>query len=130
VRQWFKEAGVSTRRPELRADELAIVADYLSGTSLDLTASKASVSTYVVRRLVARAGHTLRPAKKNARRNPETVAKAERAAQLYATGMKAREIAAELGLCAPEMVYRLLAIAGVKPKRQHAAHPQAEARAA
>jgi transposase len=124
VRQIFVREGIDTTLRPLSAEQEAAVADYVAGASLDQAACKAGVSAHSMRGWIIRAGHKVRPSKKA--RRAATVANAERAAQLYQSGAKMAEIAAAIGLRKPEMVYRLLAIAGVRPNR-HAASRQAAA---
>lgn len=126
VRQIFVKNGVDTRQRPLTAEQAAAVADYVGGASLDQASSRAGIAPGTLRKLIVRAGHKVRPGKAGAGRQPATVAAAERAAQMYQSGLKAREIATELGLAKPEMIYRLLAIAGVRPGR-HRKAPQAAA---
>jgi hypothetical protein len=71
-----------------------------------------------LRNWIIRAGEKVRPSPKTTKRHPQTIANAERAAQLYQRGLTTREIATAVGLSKPEMIYRLLAIAGVRPTRQ------------
>lgn len=117
VRQLCVKAGIDTQQRPLTPEEAAAVQLYLDGASLDLAAERLGRSAHGMRSLLFRAGHKPRPAPKLRQRSPETIAKAERACEMYRAGFSTPEIAAKLQLRAQPMVYRLLAIGGVKPDR-------------
>lgn len=118
VRQIFAKAGLETslESKPLTADQTAAVARYLAGDSLELAAATAGVNPMTLRGWIVKSGSE--PRAPTSRRKPETLAKAERAAQLYQRGVTMAGIAKELGLSKPEMAYRFLSLAGVKPNRQ------------
>lgn len=123
VRQLVVKAGLSNefaKRP-LSTEQKAIIQEYANGLGLVLTAEKLGVSLGVTKKWLLQEGIELRPANRFARRSAVTTANAERAAQLYQQGHKGREIAAILGMKKPASVYRLLAIAGIRPTRNPAA---------
>lgn len=110
----------------LSAEKQAAVDAYLAGDSLVSAAEKAGMSDGGFRSLLIRYGHTVRP-KARKGHSPKIIAKAERVSALYAQGVPNREIAQAVGLSKPEMIYSLLAIAGVAPNRIHRNTPQAAA---
>ena len=115
ARQIFATAGVDTSERPLNDTERAAVARYVAGDALDLAAASINVSTHTMRRLLQRAGEKPRPSK---RKMSDTMAeRSVVAARMYREGRKTKEIAAELGYSKPEMIYRLLALAGVRPCR-------------
>jgi hypothetical protein len=118
VRQLCHKAGIDTSEShELTAEQKAAVAEYIAGGSLNLVSAKYGVGTSGLRNWVVRSGKI--PRRESTRRTGEkTQAAAKRAADLYRAGKSGREIADALGLSKPEMVYRFLAIAGIKPDRQ------------
>jgi transposase len=117
VRQLCKANGIDTSPLTAVLDErqLQAVADYLAGGSLEFVATKYGVGTGAIRDWVLRAGHV--PRRRKRRIAPETQAASVKAASLYRQGLKASEIAEQLGLRDQAMIYRLLAIAGVTPDR-------------
>jgi ribosomal protein S13 len=120
VRQILTKAGIhATGEPKrLTSDELAAVHRYFDeDLSLSGAAHAAGFSEFKMARLIRRAGYE--PRKANRRMKDETAAKAARAADLYKRHVKIVEIAKDLKLRSPELVYRYLAIAGVKPDRQN-----------
>ncbi|MGV0964217.1 MAG: hypothetical protein ACOYBT_10035 [Polynucleobacter sp.] len=122
VRQLCGKAGIDTSKRPLTEHEKALVAQYLAGDSLHIVAEAGGLSTGVVARLLALAGEKPRPAPKLRNRHPHTLVNAERAAQLYASGLTMAAIAKHVGLANASSVYRLLAIAGVKLSRKNRAH--------
>lgn len=128
VRQLCQKAGIPTPRPELTQQEKDAVAAYLAGDSIDQASAGHDIAPSRLNYALARMGHSPRPSKRTCRRSAQTVAKASLAGKLYLDGKKLREISAALGLGKPEMVYRYLAVAGVKPHRR--AHSAAATRAA
>lgn len=118
IRQLCVKAGIATPRPELSPVELEAVARYVAGDSLELAASSISRSTHSMKRMIAQAGHSIRPAPKQRNLNARTIQNAERVAALYQQGLTCREIAERVGFKKPEQIYRLLAIAGLKANRQ------------
>lgn len=120
VRQLVVRAGLSdefAKRPR-SAEQLAILREYADGLNLNATAEKLGVSTGMVKKWLIQESIAIRPSPKFPRRNVKTTENAERAAALYRKGLKGREIAETLGLNAPEQIYRLLAMSGVKPTRK------------
>jgi hypothetical protein len=123
VRQICAAAGVDTAPShQLTDDQQQAVTEYLGGASLEFVAEKHQVGTTAVRNWVLRAGHEPRPRRR--RVAAKTKAAAAKVAKLYDQGLKAREIAEAVGLHDPTMVYRLLAIAGVRPSRNSGAGSQ------
>lgn len=116
VRQILKKAGVPTDQRPLNAREREAVARYVAGDSLEQVAQALGTQASTMRNIILRAGHQIRPSSRQI--HQETLKKAEAASQLYRQGKTLREIAASVGVSKPEMIYRLLAIAGVKPNRQ------------
>lgn len=117
VRQICNHAGIDTSlSDELDAEQLAAVDDYMRGSSLNVVSVKYGVGITAIRNWVIRAGHV--PRRETRRLTTTTKQRAERAAQLYKAGEKTAAIAATLGYEKPETIYRLLAIAGVKPNRK------------
>jgi DNA-binding CsgD family transcriptional regulator len=118
VRQVFVKAGIPTTQADapLTEAEKRCVEMYLSGDSLSVAAEHNGLSENRARAIILRSGHKLRRANRKGH-SEETLAKAQRAATLYNAGWVNRRIAEELGLPKPEMVYRLLAIAGAKANR-------------
>jgi len=121
VRQLCAVNGIDTSpNTDLDERQLQAVEAYMAGDSLELVAQTFEVGTSAVRNWLLKAGHV--PRRRSTRRpSPKTKADASKAAQLYRQGVKGVAIAAELGLPHPEMIYRLLAIAGVRPNRNHGA---------
>jgi len=120
VRQLCAANGIdSSWNSELDERQLQAVAEYLAGASLEFVAEAYQVGTSAVRNWVIRAGHL--PRLRQRRLGPETKAASAQAVQLYRQGFKAREIANKLGLPHPEMIYRLLAIGGIRPDRNSGA---------
>lgn len=112
VRQILARSGIAGQRP-LSSDEQAAVAEYVKGDSLCEVAERHNMPGGRLRKLVLRSGQEMRPSRRMGGHAPDTIKRAERAAQLYAEGRKLREIGAELGINYAPGIYRLLAIAGV-----------------
>jgi DNA-binding CsgD family transcriptional regulator len=116
VRQICVREGISTERI-LTADQNTAVEEYLAGDSLLQIAERRNVHPGTVRSWVLASGNSIRAKGFAERRlSPKTISNSERAAQLYQEGQRVQTIADELGVPQPN-VYRLLAIAGVKPNR-------------
>lgn len=119
VRQILAADGITGQRP-LSPDEHAAVAEYLAGGSVCEVSERHSMAATKLRKLVLQSGHEMRPSRRNGGHQPDTLKKAERAAQLYAEGRTIRDIQDELNVNYGTGVYRLLAIAGVTIRlRQH-----------
>lgn len=103
----------------LTPDQKQAVAEYVSGESLEQVAARHSASPSTVRGWITKDGFAVRPSNKIGRRDPETLKRAQLAAGMYQGGKSVREISEELGYGheVGGVVYRLLAIAGVKPDR-------------
>lgn len=117
VRQICTTAGIDTSiNLELTDEQRAAVAEYMAGDSMNEVAVRYGIGTHALRNWILKAGHV--PRKQPSRRDtPEIKQRAKRAARLYQRGMKGSDIAKALGLPKSEMIYRLLAIAGVHPNR-------------
>lgn len=112
VRQICIRADIdSTKQPT--PEEREAVNEYLGGSSLLEAAEHHRIHPNTLKRLLRRQGHEIR---KKSRRHPTTVRNAKIAADLYRAGKTTYEIAQRLSVPQPN-VYRLLAIAGVKPDR-------------
>lgn len=93
-----------------------MVAAYQSGDSLNYSAELLGMSPSGFGNLLRRHGHKVRPSKRRGH-SQQTLDRSACAAELYGQGKTVREIAAAIGLPKPEMAYRFLAIAGVRPSR-------------
>lgn len=120
ARQLLIRMGIDPGKPNLTPEQKAAVARYVAGESLIYVAESIGVNHITLRKWVEKAGEKVRtkPRYHGRRRLEITNENAKRAAELYKEGKLAREIAEELGIVAPEAIYRLLAYAGVKPDRQ------------
>jgi transposase-like protein len=120
VRQILVREGVPTgqiNKPLTDAERRAVDM-YVAGASLDAAAEINNIPISRCRALILREGRTLRPSNRRGH-TQEVLERAKRVAELYKSGWKVREIAAELGLPKPELIYRYLAIAGVRANRFH-----------
>lgn len=116
VRQLLLEEGYHIDRP-LRPEELAAVDEYVKGANLWEAAQNHGLTLTKIKTLIKKAGHEIRPGPKNWRVHPSTIEKSKRAAKMYRAGHTNAEIAKALDM-QPPSIYRLLAIAGVKPMRE------------
>lgn len=117
VRQLCVKNGIPTDRP-LTPEQKQAVSEYVAGDSLEQVAARNQVHPHTLRGWVTREGFSIRPAPKTSRRDPETLKRAAKAAELYRSGTSISDIAREFGYGANGgVIYRLLAIAGVKPDR-------------
>lgn len=118
VRQLVAKAGLTEQfaRPRT-AEQLAILAEYPNGATVDFVAERLGIGAHLAKKWLTQAGYEIRPSRRQSKRQPNTIANAERAAQMYSNGITTREIAEELGLNNPAQIYRLLSMAGVKPSR-------------
>jgi len=125
VRQLCVKNGISAERG-LTAEQKQAVAEYVAGESLEQVAARYGSAPSTLRGWVAKEGYAIRPSPKISRRDPETLERAKRAAELYRSDKTVAEISQELGYGANggPAVYRLLAIAGVKPDRGAFGHSQ------
>lgn len=120
VRQIMVRNHMSTERV-LRPEELAAVKDYIDGTeSLRMVGERHGVTMWTLKRWITIAGYTLKPNEKPQKRNrsEKTLEKTAKAAELYKSGMKIKDIARELGVGNAAMVYRYLDYAQVPRDRQ------------
>lgn len=118
VRQLCLKAGIDTSQKELTPEQKAAVAEYVAGESMEHVAARHGSHPHTLRNWVLREGFAIRPSPKTSKRDPETLKKAEQAAELYRAGKTIAEISRACGYGSNGgPVYRLLAIAGVKPNR-------------
>jgi DNA-binding CsgD family transcriptional regulator len=101
--------------------EKEVLARYDAGQGMADIAAALGVGEWTARQYLIRFGATIRPSGRRAEQRAERKAKAEIAAELYRDGMKAKDIAAHLGLKAAEEIYRLLSYAGCPRDRSKAA---------
>jgi DNA-binding CsgD family transcriptional regulator len=119
VRQICVKNGINTEE-QLTVEQQAAVDEYVSGKSLELVAATHNTSPITLRGWITRAGFSIRPSPKTAKRDPETLRRAEKAEQLYLSGKSVSEISRELGFGAlGGPVYRLLAIRGIDPVKRN-----------
>jgi Mor family transcriptional regulator len=120
VRQILIAAGVDTSQRPLTERELAAVQEYVDGSSIIQVAERYGVGIHTMKNLILRAGEKVHPVLKRRERMPKTMRDAKIAAELYRKGKTVKEIAAAIGRQdrSGGTVYRLLAIAGVRPTRR------------
>jgi hypothetical protein len=116
VRQLCITHEISTD-PVLRPEQLEAAKRYAEGIESALMVAEVyGVGVVTLKGWVTRAGYEIKPADTKRKRIPRkeiTMERAARAGELYKSGMRIADIAAELDLPAPEMVYRYLHIAQV-----------------
>lgn len=118
VRQICVQNGIPAERG-LAPDQKQAVAEYVSGESMEQVSARHKVAPQTLRGWITKEGFTIRPSNKTSRRDPATLERSRRAAEMYESGKSVREISEALGYGheVGGVVYRLLAIAGVKPDR-------------
>ncbi len=116
VRQILTRGGYDTHTRPLKPEELQAAQAYADGASLYEMAAKLKVTELVAKKVLRRAGIPLR---KRCRASAvQADARAERIAELYASGSTLAAIVREVGLKNPNCIYRYLARAGVDFRRR------------